>query len=115
MFVVARFDVTAADADDFLVQARDALAALAARPGFVAGRVGRGVDEPELWTMVTQWEGVGAYRRALSAYEVKVRATPLLGRARDESSAFETLLADDGVRLVSRASDRAADVPDAGK
>lgn len=108
MFVVTRFDVAAADGDRFLEQAREALAALSARRGYRTGRVGRSADEPGRWAMVTEWEGVGAYRRALSAYDVKVRATPFLARARDEPSAFETLLYDDGVHTVSAASDRAS-------
>ncbi|MBA2554119.1 MAG: antibiotic biosynthesis monooxygenase [Geodermatophilaceae bacterium] len=114
MFVVARFDVAAEDADGFLANAREAVAALAARPGYRAGLVGRSVDAPEVWTMVTEWEGVGAYRRALSAYDVKMRATPVLALARDEPSAFETLLRDDGVQAVTTSSDRASDVSGPG-
>lgn len=106
MFVVARFDVAGEDGDGFLERAREALAALAARPGYRAGQVGRSVDEPEVWTLVTEWEGVGAYRRALSAYDVKMRATPLLAQARDEPSAFEALLYDDGVHTLTARSDR---------
>lgn len=109
MFVVLRFDVAAEDGDGFLARAQQALAALAARPGYRNGRVGRSVDEPASWTLITEWGGVGAYRRALSAYDVKVRATPFLAGARDEPSAFETLLHDDGVRVMSATSDRAAE------
>lgn len=114
MFVVARFEVAAADAEDFLGTGREALAALAARPGYRTGQVGRSVDEPELWIMVTEWDGVGAYRRALSAYDVKVRATPLLALARDEPSAFEALLRDDGVQAVTMPSDRTSGVSGPG-
>ncbi len=114
MFVVARFDVAADDVDDFLARAREAVAALAARPGYRTGLVGRSVDAPEVWTLVTEWDGVGAYRRALSAYDVKLRATPVLALARDEPSAFETLLRDDGVQAVTTSSDRASDVSGPG-
>ena len=41
--------------------------------------------------MVTRWRDVGSYRRALSSYDVKVGAVPLLSRAIDEPSAYETL------------------------
>ena len=41
--------------------------------------------------LTTQWEHVGAYRRALSAYDVKLGAVPLLSRALDEPSAFEVV------------------------
>jgi hypothetical protein len=39
----------------------------------------------------TTWEGPGAYRRALSAYDVKMRAWQLLGQALDEPSAYEVV------------------------
>jgi hypothetical protein len=59
---------------------------------------------------VTEWESVGAYRRALGHYEVKLRATPLLAQSVDQPSAFEALLVvdADGRRTV-RSSDRAVD------
>ena len=46
---------------------------LAERPGYVDGRVGRNLDDPTLWALVTTWENVGAYRRALSSYDVKLQ------------------------------------------
>ena len=70
---------------------RSALALLLDQPGCEDGRIGRNVDEPALWVMVTRWRDVGSYRRALSSYDVKVGAVPLLIRAIDEPSAFEDL------------------------
>jgi hypothetical protein len=64
-------------------------AALAARPGYERGTLGRNVDDPELWVLQTRWVDVGSYRRALSAYDVKLGAVPLLSRALDEPSAYE--------------------------
>jgi hypothetical protein len=46
---------------------------------------------PAHWTLVTEWESVGAYRRALGGFDVKVHATPLLSESLDEPSGFETL------------------------
>lgn len=89
VLVVNRFQVPEADAESFRTDLLAARAALAARPGYVAGQVGRNVDDPRLWTLVTHWENVGAYRRALSAYEVKMTAVPVLGRAIEEPSAYE--------------------------
>ncbi|MFC6286748.1 antibiotic biosynthesis monooxygenase family protein [Nocardioides sp. GCM10027113] len=97
MLVVTRFRVPEADAPVFRADAERALAALAARPGYLAGQLGRNVDDPELWALVTTWEHVGAYRRALSSYDVKLHAVPLLGRALDEPSAYEP--ADPGADL----------------
>jgi len=68
-----------------------ALAVLAAQTGYDDGRLGRNVDDPSLWVMVTRWRDVGSYRRALSSYDVKVGAVPLLSRALDEPGAFEDL------------------------
>jgi quinol monooxygenase YgiN len=91
VIVVNRFRVPPADAEAFREDARVALETLAARPGYVDGRVGRNVDEPSLWVLTTTWAGVGSYRRALSSYDVKVAAVPLLSRAIDEPSAYETV------------------------
>ena len=89
MIVVNRFRVEEADADAFATEVRAALDALAARPGYVDGHIGRNVDDPSLWVLATTWANVGSYRRALSAYDVKVTAVPLLSRALDEPSAYE--------------------------
>jgi hypothetical protein len=100
-----RFRVPEAGGAEFLEQAHIALRALSQRPGYVDGGVGRATDDPTLWLMSLRWDSVGAYRRALSAYEVKLAAVPLLSTAVDEPTAFE-MLADAGGR---RTSDRAAD------
>lgn len=89
MLVVNRFRVPLDRADAFRVDVERAHALLAEREGYVDGTVGRNVDDPELWVLSTRWLSVGAYRRALSAYDVKVGAVPLLSRAIDEPSAYE--------------------------
>ena len=94
VIVVNRFRVVEHEAAVFAEAAQLARATLATRPGHLDSRLGRNLDDPELWTLVTQWADVGSYRRALSAYEVKVSAVPLLGRALDEPSAYEELDAD---------------------
>jgi hypothetical protein len=68
-----------------------ALSVLSEQVGYANGQVGRNVDDPTLWTMVTRWRDVGSYRRALSEYDVKIGAVPLLSRAIDEPSAYEQL------------------------
>jgi heme oxygenase (mycobilin-producing) len=115
VLVVSRFAVAEDGAGPFAESARAALEALAARPGFRRGHAGRSVDDPGEWVLVTEWDGVGAYRRALSAYEVKLAATPLLAQARDEPGAYEVLLAADPTGITrTAASDRAADADTAG-
>ena len=89
MLVVSRFRVPVADGEAFrtdLATARDALAACA---GYAGGEIGRNVDDPGLWVLTTRWENVGSYRRALSSYDVKLRAVATLSRAIEEPSAYE--------------------------
>ena len=89
MLVVSRFRVSDDEAAQFrqdLVAAHDVLAG---QVGYLDGSAGRNVDEPTLWVLVTRWRDVGSYRRALSSYDVKLGAVPLLSRAVDEPSAFE--------------------------
>lgn len=90
MLVVNRFRVEESDAG-FADDVAAAHALLAVRPGYVGGAVGRSVDDPTLWVLETRWTNVGSYRRALSAYDVKLGAVPLLSRAIDEPSAYEVL------------------------
>ena len=95
------------DSPEFAERAHAALAALAARPGYLRGTLGRSTDEPDAWVLLTEWENVGSYRRALGNYEVKLHATPLLAAAQDVPSAFEALLdVAPGGLAVSRSSDR---------
>ena len=95
MVLSTRYRVAEADGPAFLTDARAALVALTAQPGALSGRVGRATDDPQLWIMTCEWESVGAYRRALGAYEVKVAAVPVMHRAHDEPTAFEVLQAVD--------------------
>jgi heme oxygenase (mycobilin-producing) len=109
MLVLNRF-VVPPGAAGFAERAHVALAALAERPGYLSGRLTRALDDPAYWTLVTEWESVGAYRRALGGFDVKVHATPLLSESLDEPSAFETLAsAEPGAAVVVTASDRAPD------
>lgn len=95
MLVINRFRVDEGAAAQFRADLVSAHALLAARPGYVDGTVGRNVDDPTLWVLQTRWLNVGSYRRALSSYDVKLGAVPLLSRAVDEPSAYE-LVGDDG-------------------
>ena len=89
MIVVNRFRVPEAEQAQFRDDLEQARQTLAAQEGYAAGRIGRNVDDPELWVLVTEWQGPGTYRRALSAYDVRMGAVPTLSRAIDEPSAYE--------------------------
>jgi heme oxygenase (mycobilin-producing) len=93
---------------DVFEPARSALAALATRPGYLRGSLARSTDAPDAWLLLTEWENIGSYRRALGNYEVKLHATPLLADALDVPSAFESLLdIAPGGAAEAHASDRA--------
>ena len=101
MLAVTRYRVDPAEAASFLAQAGAVLAVFADRPGWRTGHIGRAMDEPALWVLIGEWADVGSYRRAMSAYEVKVTVGPLLSRAIDEPTAFEVLTTDgDGSALA---------------
>jgi quinol monooxygenase YgiN len=89
VLVVNRFRVFPSEVEEFRGALGTAHQALADRPGYVGGEIGRNVDDPELWVLTTRWENVGSYRRALSSYEVKLNAVPVLSRAVEEPSAYE--------------------------
>jgi quinol monooxygenase YgiN len=89
VIVVSRFRVAEGETGAFRDDLERARGALAAQPGYLSGRIGRNVDDPALWVLTTEWAGPGAYRRALSSYDVKQTAVPTLSRAIDEPSAYE--------------------------
>jgi quinol monooxygenase YgiN len=88
VFAVTRFRAQGADGEALAAAVVPLLAALAARPGFRDGELGRSADDPDLWALVTRWDGVGAYRRALSAAEVKITGAPVWVHALDEPSVY---------------------------
>jgi hypothetical protein len=76
---------------EFAVRLQAAVDVLRKQKGFVAARVGRNTDDPELIALSMEWLNVGSYRRALSPYEVKLTAVPLLSLAIDEPTAYDDL------------------------
>jgi len=110
--VVTRYRVAERDGQPFLDDARIALTTLSEQAGFLRGQLARATDDPQLWVLSTEWEGVGAYRRALSSFDVKLRATPVMHHAIEEPSAFEVLESVDDGQRHSAQSDRA---PGAGE
>jgi heme-degrading monooxygenase HmoA len=90
-------------------QVRAAIEVLAQREGFIDARIGRAVDDESLVLVNIRWNSVGAYRRALSAYEVKVSVVPLLSSAVDEDTAFEIVHVRDQEQSSDFTGSRAAD------
>ena len=89
MLAIARFTVPLADAAQFEAQLSTALEAFSACKGYVSGELGQNLDDQTLWSLVTHWENVGSYRRALSNNDVKMNAIPILAQAIDEPGAYE--------------------------
>lgn len=96
---------------DLVAAGEQALRVLAACPGYLRGRLARATDADGGWVLVTEWATVGAWRRALSSYEVKLRATELLALALDEPSAFEVLVAVEAGGEPQRFDSDRADTP----
>jgi len=90
VFAVTRLRVPSGDVPAFTAAAADLLTALRARPGFRGGELGRAADDPELFALHTSWDGVGAYRRGLSAAEVKIAGAPVWAHALDEPGVYLT-------------------------
>jgi quinol monooxygenase YgiN len=88
VFAVTRLRATEADGAALAAAVAPLMAALAARPGFRDGEFGRSADDPSLWALVTRWDGVGSYRRALSAAEVKIAGAPVWVHALDEPGVY---------------------------
>ena len=90
MFAVTRFRAAGEDGEALAAAVEPLLTALSARPGYRHGELGRSADDPGLWALVTSWDGVGSYRRALSAAEVKIAGAPVWVHAMDEPGAYLT-------------------------
>ncbi|WP_200814812.1 antibiotic biosynthesis monooxygenase [Blastococcus haudaquaticus] len=90
MFAVTRFRADGDDGQALAAAVGPLLTALSGRPGYLHGELGRSADDASLWALVTRWDGVGSYRRALSAAEVKIAGAPVWVHALDEPGAYLT-------------------------
>ncbi|MFZ9774566.1 MAG: antibiotic biosynthesis monooxygenase family protein [Candidatus Nanopelagicaceae bacterium] len=88
MFAIARFRVEPSQHEEFLERLRTAHDALKSCAGYLSGEIGLNTDEPRLIALVTRWENIGSYRRALSNFQVKVDAVPVLAQAIDEPGGY---------------------------
>ncbi|MFP5345579.1 MAG: antibiotic biosynthesis monooxygenase family protein [Actinomycetes bacterium] len=109
VLVVSRYRPPAGTLPDVEGLAAQVLAALADRAGFRSGWCGRSTEDASLWLLVTEWESVGTYRRALSSYDVRVALAPLMHLAVDEPAVFEVLVRQSPEGVARFGSDLAAD------
>ena len=112
--VITRYRVE--DFEDWLPQARSALAPLVTQEWCLGGDICAAVDDAHLAIITTQWPSVGAYRRAMSSFEVKMHTVPLLSMSIDEPTAFEVIHHNgpDGEREYASARAHDADSVDLG-
>ncbi|CAB4709088.1 unannotated protein [freshwater metagenome] len=114
LIVISRFQVGVDQVAEFAANSRHAIAVLATCNGFVEAFVGQSTDEPDLLTITSRWQHVGAYRRALSTFDVKVSVIPFLSLAIDESSAYEIVHHRTEHSVTDSASGLAADAGSIG-
>jgi hypothetical protein len=90
VFAVTRLRAEGPDVPALLAAGTELLALLRQRPGFRDGAIGCAADEAGLLALWTTWDGVGSYRRALSAAEVKIAGAPVWLHAVDEPGVYLT-------------------------
>jgi|GEM_PF-5705638 len=91
MLLVARLEGVS-DPARLEVEARDAFAALAGRPGWIGGHLARAVDDPDCWVVVIEFADVGSGRRGLTAGAVRVAIMPLTSRFANLPATFEVVV-----------------------
>ena len=104
--VVSRFVMPSVPVG-WIDQLRGVAQLLAAQAGCDAVVIGRATDDPSCWLVTSDWVSVGAYRHALSSFEVKVHGVPVLSQAVDEPSAYEVLYSQRGDVVIEAMSARA--------
>ncbi len=90
--VVTRFivpDETPGRSAEFVANAARLRDAFAARPGHIRTTLARSLEDDTRWVLVSEWDGVGAWRRSLSAYDVRVEVMPLMAHAENEPAVYE--------------------------
>lgn len=114
MLVITKHRVQSDQMSDWLKSAKSAILPLAACAGCLGTEIGLATDEADLAVVVTKWESVGAYRRALSNFDVKMQSIPFLSTAVDESSAFEVVYRNIAGEITEFEAARALDADEIG-
>ena len=80
-----------AGSSEIVASARQLLAALQARPGFLRGSVAQSVEEDSDLALVARFAELGSWRRALGAADVKLVVTPPARAAAESVGTYEVL------------------------
>jgi hypothetical protein len=92
VLIVTRFivpDETPEFTAEFVANGTRLRAAFQARPGHVRSTLARALEDATRWVLVSEWTGVGAWRRALSSYDVRIDVMPLMAHAENEPAVYE--------------------------
>ncbi len=92
MLAVNRLDAFGNPAEQVIAELSVLIDVLATLPGFQFARAGRCIEEPDVWVLLSEWDSVGTYRRALSSHAVKTSGYPVFARIVDEPGAYEVIL-----------------------
>lgn len=93
MIAITRYRVPESEAEAFAAELGAILESLSGAPGYRTGRIGRTVDDPTRWALITEWDGAGHYRRGIGLPQVRMRLIPLSALAVDEPGAYEIIAA----------------------
>lgn len=76
---------------DFLDTLRSCLAILASNSGCMGIELGRSMDSESEFVLVSRWDNVGSYRKALSNYQVKSEVIPFISMHTKDSFTGEVI------------------------
>ncbi len=107
--VIAQLAVPAGARGQF-EQGYDRMVKLCAQsPGFLSGELGQSTDSLEDFTVIHRWADVGAYRKFLSRYEVKLEVIPFLSTFTKDSVTVEIIMDSQSGQVESGTSSLASD------
>lgn len=102
--------VVPADARDHFDQGYERMVALCTESrGFLSSELGQSTDSLEDLTLIHRWADVGAYRKFLGRYEVKLEVIPFLSTFTKESVTVEIVSDSQSDRLERGTSSLAFD------
>ncbi len=107
--VVAQLVVTAGERDSFDQGFERMRELFAQSPGFLSMELGQSTDSLEDLTLIHRWCDVGAYRKVLGRYEVKLEVIPFLSTFALDSVTVEIISNSQSERVESGISSLAPD------
>ena len=107
--VIAQLVVPAAERARFEQGCERMVELCAESPGFLSSELGQSTDSLEDFTLIHRWADVGAYRKFLSRYEIKLEVIPFLSTFTKDSVTVEIIMDSQSDRVESGTSSLASD------